>query len=228
MLSAIEEDRIAAAVHEAEEGTSGEVVVVLAKEVSHYPDVALAYASAVALVVPPIALAGGLDALIRGNGAQMWTAAQAGAAIGESGLGFGVFAVVQAVLFVLVFLLVEITPVRRALTPATLKRHRVDRAARQQFAALAARAQNSATGVLIFVALEDRQVRVEAEAALHEKAGDAVWTQAARAIAREMRAGHDPTRGIIEAIGLCGAALKAHFPQSGAHASSISDRPIEI
>ncbi len=228
MLSAIDEDRIAAAVHAAEEGTSGEVLVVLSREVSHYPDVALAYAAAVALVLPPLAFAGGLGALLSGDGTHMWTAAQAGGAIGETGLGFGVFAIVQAVLFVVVFLIVEITPVRRVLTPSTLKRHRVDRAARQQFAALSARAQGSATGVLIFVALEDRQVRIEAERAIHDKVGETVWRQAAEAIAREMRAGHDPTRGIIQAVEICGDALKTHFPQSGPHRSSHSDRPIEI
>ena len=49
MLSAIDKDRIEAAVRTAEAGTSGEIVCLLAQEVSNYREVPLAWAAAVAL-----------------------------------------------------------------------------------------------------------------------------------------------------------------------------------
>src|ERR1700756_2247222 len=79
MLNAIDQDRIAEAVGKAEEGTSGEIVCVLAGEVSHYPEVAIAYAAIAALVIPPLALALGLRPLAAVADAGVWMAAQAGA-----------------------------------------------------------------------------------------------------------------------------------------------------
>jgi putative membrane protein len=228
MLSGLDEDRIEAAVTEAEAGTSGEIVVVLASEVSHYPDVALAYAAGVALILPPLALLLGFHPLSLLGNAGVWTIGQAGARQGETGLALTLYAAIQAVLFIAVFLVCEITAVRRLVTPAVLKRHRVTRAARQQFAAIAARAQGSATGVLLFVALDDRQVRVEADKGIHDKVGDAVWTAAAKAVGSAMKAGHDPTAGIVEAIAICGAALKAHYPETTPHTPVFSHRPLEI
>ena len=228
MLNALDEDRIEAAVAKAEEGTSGEIVVVLAQEVSHYPDVALAYAAAAALILPPLGLALGIHPMAVAADAGLWTAAQSGARSGEFAMALSFYAALQAALFVGVFLICEITAVRRAVTPAILKRHRVTRAAHQQFAAISSRAQGSATGVLLFVALDDRQVRIEADKGIHDKVGDPVWTRAAKAIGAAMKAGHDPTSGIVEAVEICGAALKAHYPQDGPHAGVFSQRPLEI
>ena len=103
---------------------------------------------------------------------------------------------------------------RRLLTPATLKRHRVDRAARHHFAALGAQARGSETGVLIFVAVDDRQVRILAAPSLHQKTDEAAWSKAANAIGASMKAGHDPTAGIVEAIEIDTAHYKGNYPDS--------------
>jgi putative membrane protein len=228
MLNAIDQDRIAEAVGKAEEGTSGEIVCVLAGEVSHYPEVAIAYAAIAALVIPPLALALGLHPLAMAADAGVWMAAQAGALESEFSLGLGLYTAAQALLFVLVFLILEIPAVRRALTPGPLKRHRVERSAHQQFASIAARAEGSQTGVLIFVALDDRQVQILADKGIHDKVGDPVWNKAVAAIGSAMKGGHDPTSGIVEAITICGEALKAHFPEAGPHTPVFSNRPLEI
>lgn len=228
MLSAIDQDRITKAVEEAEEGTSGEIVCVLAAEVSHYPEVALAYAAIAALVIPPLALALGLHPLAMAADAGVWMAAQAGALESEFSLGLGLYTAVQALLFVLVFLVLEIPAVRRALTPSMLKRHRVERSAHQQFASIAGRAGGSPTGVLIFVALDDRQVQILAGKGIHDKVGDPVWNRAVGTIGAAMKGGHDPTSGIVEAIAICGEALKAHYPEASPHTPVFSNRPLEI
>ena len=228
MLSRIEEDRIEAAVAKAEESTSAEIVVVLANEVSNYREVPLAWAAAVSLILPPIALLLGVEPMKLATSAGVWIAGQARALEAEFMLALSLYAVAQALLFILIFALGEIPAVRRAITPATLKRHRVERVAQQQFAAIGARAREAETGVLIFVALDDRQVRILSPTAVHDKVGDAVWTSAVKAVGEAMKAGHDPTSGIIAAVEICGAALAGPYPADLNHPHALTARPVEI
>jgi putative membrane protein len=227
MLNTLDQDRIATAVAAAEAGTSGEIICVVAAEVSHYPEVALGWAAVAALVLPPLGLVLGARPLAMAGDAGFWMAAQAGALEGELVLALLLYALLQTILFILVFLLLEIPAARRLATPTLLKKHKVARAAHQQFAAISARAAGSDTGVLIFVAVDDRQVVVLAEKALHEKADEAAWKAAADAVSAAMKSGHDPTSGIVKAVEICGDALRAHFPgDGGGHV--FSARPVEI
>jgi putative membrane protein len=228
MLNALDQARIEAAVAKAEEGTSGEIVCVLAGEVSHYPEVALGWAAVISLGLPALALAVGIHPLAMAADAGIWMAAQAGALEGELVLALGLYALVQTALFVLTFLLLEIPAVRRFMTPSLLKRHKVERAARQQFAAISARASGSETGVLLFVAVDDRQVRVLADRILHQKADEAAWKAAAAAIGAGMKGGADPTGGIVQAVEICGSVLRAHFPSTGGPGHVFTTHPVEI
>jgi len=223
MLTAQDHRRIEAAVAEAEAGTSGDIVCVLAGEVSSYREVPIAWAAAVALLAPPIVLAVSLGPLLNAITGG-WTAAQASGLARQVGWALTGYAVLQLLLFALTALVVSLPPVRRALTPRFLKRHRVKKAALHQFVAAHSHARQSETGVVIFVALVERQVEILADAKIHEKCGEAVWAEAAKAIGDGMRA-PDPTAGIEKAIAICGAALKAHFPSDAPRAKV--DRPID-
>ena len=227
MLTDIDRDRIEAAVAAAEEGSSGEIVCILAGEVSHYRETPLAFAAAVALIIPPVAVALGLHPLALASGGSAWTIGHGSAVEGEINLALMAYAIGQVVLFGLAALVASIPAVRRVLTPAFLKRHRVRKAAQQQYAAISSRAVGSDTGVLLFVALEDKMVEVFADAGIHAKCGEALWKEAANAIGAGMKAG-DPTAGLIQAVELCGAALREHFPQTGPNTNVLSNRPVEI
>jgi putative membrane protein len=224
MLTPEDHARITAAVAKAEEGTSGDIFCVLAGEVSSYREVPIAAGAAAALLAPPIVLAFGLRPLLAAVTAGGWTAAQASAVPGEIGFALTGYAVSQLILFAVVAIVTSLAPVRRLVTPRFLKRHRVRKAAFHHFAAAHSHAKDSETGVLIFVALIERQVEVLADAAIHAKAGDTVWQEAARAVQEGMRQ-PDPTAGVERAIAICGAALKAHFPASEAR---VADRPMEV
>ena len=228
MLNAMDQSRIEAAVAKAEEGTSGEIICVLAAEVSHYPEVALGWAAIVSLALPALVLAIGVHPLAMAADAGIWMAAQSGALEGELALALGLYALVQTALFIAVFLILEIPAVRRVATPSMLKRHKVQRAAHHQFAAISARAAGNETGVLIFVAVDDRQVQILADKALHEKADEAAWKAAATAIGEAMKGGHDPTAGIVQAVDICGAVLRAHFPATEGTGHVFSSHPVEI
>lgn len=224
MLTEDDHRRIEAAVAAAEEGSTGDIFCVLAGEVSSYREVPIAWAAAAALLVPPAVLAVGLRPLLLAITAGGWTAGQASAFPGELGFALTGYAVAQVCLFGLVALIVSLPPVRRLATPRFLKRHRVKKAAFHHFAAAHSHARDSETGVLIFVALVERQVEILADAAIHAKVGDSVWRAAADAVQAGMKA-PDPTAGIEKAIALCGEALKAHFPASRPRAAV--DRPMD-
>jgi putative membrane protein len=226
MLSALDETRITEAVKRCEERTTGEILVVLAEEVSRYREVPLAWAAALALSLPPIALSLSLGPLI-GLARDNWLIGQGGGLARALGFSVAVYAAVQIILFLIVMAVVHIPGVRRLATPRVLKRHRVAKAAHHHFVSMGARARESETGVLIFVALADRQTQILADAAIHQKCGEAPWTQAAGAIAGAMKAGADPTAGIVEAVEICGAALAEHFPASGPRQHDFSPQPLE-
>ena len=228
MLTTSDKDRIAEAIEAAEQGTSGEIVCALTAEVSNYREVPLAWGAAAALAVPPLALAFGVRPLALAALAGVWQSAQGTALETDLVAALGVYAMAQLILFLIVTLIVRLPAVRRVLTPKTLKSHRVDHAARHHFTALSAAARGGETGVLIFVAFDDRQVRILAAPNLHEKAEEAAWTRAAATIGAAMKAGQDPTSGIVEAIQICGEALRTHFPSIDTPSHVFSNRPIEI
>ncbi len=227
MLSEEDHKRIEAAVAEAEAGSSGDIFVVLSDEVSSYREVPIAWAAAAALLIPPIVLAFGLRPLVAAFTGGGWTAAQASALEPELAFTLTAYASAQILIFAFVALVASLRPLRRALTPKFLKRHRVQRAAFHHFLAAHTHARESETGVLIFVALVDRQVQVLADQAIHAKAGETVWRQAAAAVQQGMRQ-PDPTAGVVEAIRICGEALKAHFPSERRDANLQTDRPLDI
>jgi putative membrane protein len=223
MLTPDDHRRIEAAVASAEDGTGGDIFCVLAGEVSSYREVPIAWGAAAALIVPPVVMALALGPALAAITAGDWTAAQASAVQNQVAFALTSYAIAQLLLFGIVTLVTSFTPIRRLLTPRFLKRHRVKKAAYHHFVAAHSHVRESETGVLIFVALVERQVEIMADAAIHTKCGDAVWGQAAAAIQQGMKA-PDPTAGIEQAIALCGAALKAHFPQ--AEPRSSIDRPV--
>jgi len=220
MLTPEDEQRITAAVAAAEEGSAGDIFCVLAGEVSSYREIPIAWGAVAALLLPPAVLAVSLQPLIDLINGGGW---EAGSLHRELGLALTAYTVAQICLFGLVAFLTSLAPIRRLVTPRFLKRHRVRKSAFHHFAAAHSHAKDSETGVLIFVALVERQVEILADAAIHAKVGDQVWKDAAAAVQAGMREA-DPTAGIEKAIAICGAALKTHFPAAGPRAGV--DRPV--
>ena len=224
MLTPDDHRRIEAAVASAEEGTGGDIFCVLAGEVSSYREVPIAWGAAAALIVPPAVMAVALGPVLAAITAGGWTAAQASAVQNQVAFALTGYGIAQLLLFGIVTLLASFAPVRRLLTPRFLKRHRVKKAAYHHFVAAHSHVRESETGVLIFVALVERQVEVLADAAIHDKVGDAVWEAAAAAVQEGMK--HpDPTAGIEKAIAICGEALKEHFPSTTVR---VADRVIDV
>ncbi len=100
---------------------------------------------------------------------------------------------------------------RRALTPRSLKRERVHRRAREQFAARGLHLPGEQTGVLIFASLSERMVEVVADHRIVAVAHPEAWSDVVAALTAGMKAG-DPGAGFAAAIQRAGVHLAEHFP----------------
>jgi putative membrane protein len=117
--------------------------------------------------------------------------------------------------------------VRRVLTPASLKKSRVHKAAWAQFSATGLQTTDGHTGVVIFASLDDRIVEILADEGIHAKVGATVWDAAVKAVQDGMKA-RSPAKGFVTAVEICGAALAEHFPATGPHGNDLSDRLLEL
>ena len=228
LLSPSDHERIRAAIDDAEARTSGEICGVLAHECSQYWEVPLTWAAGVALLVPAAALVLGFHpaALISAL-AGGWTAAHAAATDAAVIQSLTTYAVLQATLFVLTALVVSLPPVRRALTPRSLKRERVHRLAREQFAARGLHLAGEETGVLIFASMSERMVEVIADPRIVAAAHPEAWSDVVAALTVGMKAG-DPGAGFAAAIVKAGAHLAEHFPPRPGDINSLPDTVIEL
>lgn len=101
----------------------------------------------------------------------------------------------------------------------------VERVAKRAFDRLGVGRTRGHTGVLIFVCPRRRQATVLGDAAIHAKAGQALWEGAVAAIRDAAKAG-DLTAGVVRAIELVGAELAAKFPHHNKSANELPDEPI--
>ena len=226
MLSKADHARIAEAVGAAEARTSGEILCVLSHKVSDYREVPLAWGAAAALALPALGTVFGLHSWLASRQGGDWAATNAAAldvSIREALTGY---ALVQTVIFAFVAALLAISvPLKLALTPRSLKRKRVRRAAMHHLAAT--RLLGAGAAVVIFASEQERMVTVAADEAIHLKAGDAAWDAAVTAALSGIKAG-DPTAGFVRAVEICGGYLAEHFPSDGTGRHVIADGLLEI
>lgn len=206
-----DQDRIAQAVATAEASTAGEIFCVLAPEVSEDGEVPLIWAAATALILPAGALLAGLrpDMLTRLFGG--WTVGHASANDAAILSTLAIYIGLQAAVFVITALIVSIPPVRRALTPGTLKTARVKRAAMDQFLGHGLHLTRDRTGVLIFAALAEHRVEVIADEGIYKAAPNAVWDEVVADLTAGLKAGRIAD-GFVAAVERVGAILSAHVP----------------
>lgn len=214
--------RIAEAISTAERQTSGEIFCVVSGRVSAYMDVSLAWAAGAALLAPIVFTPFVLDWRWPGGG---WEAAHQAAAGATTAQALALYALIQAAVFVGVFLLTRIPAVRRLATPAGVRRGRVREAALQQFLAHGVHVTRERTGVLIFAALDEHQVELIADEAIHAKVDEKAWAQAVDALTRELRADR-PVEGFSAAVALCGQVLARHFPPRPDNPNELPDHLI--
>jgi putative membrane protein len=190
-------EAISAAIHAAEQRTSGQIVCVLAHSSSDYAYVPILWASTLALLAPwPFIYF------------TQWSVQR-------------IFSL-QLAVFIVLGLVLSLRPLRFALVPGVVRRARAHRAALEQFMVRRVAHTKNRTGVLIFVSLAEHYARVIADEGIAQKVHNSEWQAALDALIGHMRDGRI-AQGFAAAVERCGAVLAAHAPPDGA-ANELPDR----
>lgn len=227
-MTEMDHDRIAAAVASAELKTAGEIYCVLAPAVSDYRETPLAWATAAALILPAGALLLGFEpqSLTRLFGG--WTVSHAAATDATILAALTTYVALQAAVFIIAALFVAIPPVRRALTPSSLKAERVHRAAMEQFLSHGLHATSDRTGVLLFASLAERRAEVVADEGIYKVTDPAVWDEVVALLIAGLKK-RKTADGFVAAVELSGRILAAHVPPSGHdNPNELPDRLVEL
>jgi len=202
MISQIDRERIADAIRATEAKTSGEVFCVIARHASDYRLVPLAWAAAVALVVPaPLIYF------------TLWPAS--------------VIYVVQLIVFIAAALGLSLPEIRFHIVPRRTQHERAHLQAMQQFFAHGLHHTQNRTGVLIFASVAERYAEIVADAGINEKVTPHVWDQAVAALIAGIKQGR-AADGFVAAIEQCGAVLAEHFPPGALNRDELPDKLVEI
>lgn len=213
--------RIRDAVAQAEAATEGEIVVVLARRSDAYHDVGLHMAVlAMLLVLVGTALWPGWLMAVHGW-IEPWGDAPTPLFL------LTTLAWVQGAVFLIVRYGCAWMPLRMALTPAATKARRVHARALLLFRAAAERRTVAATGVLLYLSLDEHRAELIAEAAIHDRVDPALWGDALGALLVALKQDR-PADGIVAAVGAIGAVLAEHFPTGARPMNELPDRLIEL
>jgi putative membrane protein len=202
MISPSDKARVTDAIRAAEARTAGEIFCVIARHSSDYRLVPIAWAAAIALLVPlPFIYLTSLSAAV----IYLW----------------------QLVAFLLVALVLSHPKVRFHIVPRRAKHDRAHAEAMRQFFAQGLDKTAHRTGVLIFASTAERYAEIVADAGINEKVAPQVWDQAINALTMAITAGR-PGDGFVAAIEQCGAVLAAHFPPGALPRNELPDKLLEI
>lgn len=200
LFSAENEQRISAAIADAEKRTSGEIVVVLAVQSDGYHYVPPLVGAIVALLVP-------------------WVL------IFFTPLHIVPIYLIQLAVFLFVTLALMPAPLRTALVPIAIKRLHAHRRAIEQFLVQNLHTTGGRTGVLLFVSAAERYAEIIADRAIDEKVAEGTWKNIMDQLTAAIGAGQ-PTEGFVAAIGAIGTVLAAHFPPGTNDPNELPDHLI--
>lgn len=207
-LGAAEHARIGAAIAQAEAGTAGEIVCVVARASDGY----FFHAAAVALTMllaASLAVAFALE--------HLWI-----------GLRLPVFAGAVLLAGLSLLALLKLAPVLRlGLVPrATRYRAAHDNAVRQ-FLARKIHRTAARTGVLVFVSLAEAYAEVLADGGIDAKVDQAAWNGIVEALTAAAGAGR-LADGLVRAVEEAGLLLAMHFPPVAGDRNELSDHVVEL
>jgi putative membrane protein len=186
MISNTDKLEIEKAIGEAEKGTSGEIVAVVASASGGYYYVPYLWGALAALIVPwPLIY-------------WTWMPVQD-------------IYLIQLAVFAVLALALHYRPLRFALVPRSVMRQRAHNRAMQQFFAQNIYTTPGHTGVLLFVSAAERYVEIVTDASMHAKVPASEWENIIGALTRQIGSGNAGA-GMIEAIRRIGEHLAAHFP----------------
>jgi putative membrane protein len=200
--------RVVAAIKQAEVKTSGEIMVVVARQSDDYVHVPIHIAAGVALAVP--FLLPWAEKLFPWAAVSLWWV-------------FGV----QLAAFIVVALVLSHNWFRYRVTPRRLMRKYAHRNAASQFLTFHTHATGGRTGILLFVSVLERCVEVVGDTAITAKVTPADWQKIVDAMLPLLKE-DKLTDGLVLGVELAGRTLSSHFPPDTPNPNELPDHFIVV
>lgn len=200
MISEHDQQRLSNAIHEAEKGTAGEIVVVVARQADTYRAIPALFALFVALVAP-------------------WPL------IWFTELGPSRIFLIQLSVAVMLNAVFAWPPIHLALIPGSIKRARAHEAALREFASHGLSRTQGRTGVLIYLAAAEHYAEIIADIGIADRAGPAVWQEIIAELIDAIRADR-PGDGLVQAVQRSGAILAEHAPPQANDTNELPNKVV--
>jgi putative membrane protein len=222
VMSEADHAQVSAAVHAVEQGTSGEIVTIIADHSDRYLDVALWWSTTAAVLALAAAAAfPELYARLIGWLSNGWIDDPTPAEMLEFALA------IVVVTFVTVRLALQWIPLRMMLTPGIVKSSRVRRRAVRYFKVGAERRTSGRTGILIYLSMIEHRAEIVVDEAIHAVVPQEKWGEAMADMLKDVREGR-LADGMIAAVRDVGIILTEHFPRADDDRNELPDRLIEL
>ncbi len=203
------------AVHDAEEKTTGEIVVALAPESDTYSFFELLFGVVFGAVCFCFLIAFHKD-IIPWLAARFWDMPE---------WTYALFCGVVSYLFAgLMSLAANWMPIDRRIIPHSVQVTAASRRAIRCFAESGVYKTAEQSGILIFVSYLERQVRIIADSGINAKIEQSVWDGIAATLADDLnpKSGMKTADALTKAVESCGKLLAEHFPPHAENPDEIS------
>jgi putative membrane protein len=221
-MTAADHALVTAAVADAEQHTSGEIVTIVNDLSDHYEDVRMAWASAVAFIALatyatfPDFYMSLINGLLGGWGHEY--------TMGEF---TALLLTAVALKWIGTWFILKWISLRLALTPKAIKLARVRRRAISLFKVGTESKTLGRTGILLYLSMKEHRAEIVADEAIASKVAPEVWGDAMVALLNHVKAGN-PGAGVAAAVAQMGVVLAEHFPKGSENPNELPDRLIEL
>ena len=221
-MTAADHALVTAAVADAEQHTSGEIVTIVNDLSDHYEDVRIAWASAVAFIALttyatfPDFYIGLINDLLGGWGHEYTTGEYA-----------ALLLTAVALKWIGTWIILKWMPLRLALTPKAIKLARVRSRAISLFKVGTESKTLGRTGILLYLSMKEHRAEIVADEAIASKVAPEIWGDAMVALLDQVKAGN-PGAGVAAAVTQMGVVLAEHFPKGSENPNELPDRLIEL
>lgn len=215
-LTAAEKAALIERIQQAEAGTRGEIVTVIARQSDGYRYIPTLWAALAALSVP------GLYFLYERLAHDGWTD------VAASSTALAYLYPVQVLVFLGLGGLFQIPAARLWLIPNAIKRRRAARHAREQFFLQKLHLTELRTGILIFVSVAEHYVEIIVDEGIAERVDERVWDEIIADFVSNVRQGRI-AQGFDSAVEHCREVLWEHFPDTqGGRPDELPNHLIEL
>lgn len=202
-------------IQQAEAGTTGEIVTVIANQSDGYRYIPMLWAALISLSIP------GLYFLYQYVVNSGWNYP------GESSFVLATLYQIQVLVFLGLGTLFQFTRLRFWLIPKSVKLERARRHAHEQFFTQNLHLTENKTGVLIFVSVAEHYVEIIVDKAVADAVDNSIWHETVNEFVHHVRNGQI-AEGFTLTVDRCKDVLCKHFPAPHGRPDELPNHLIEI